>query len=308
MPPDNRTLNRNQPLIVRACLLLAFLLLIPSAWGHVAHVFQTLTADVPYLLGTTPEQRKLDTYGDRKNTGYGYLLELVEDIPEEHFFPRVRYSTFYPNTHVVFPGYRHVIDDRLMIGIDIAASDFRETLVTSATPHMKEKTERGYVGAWAFATTWEYDLISAITLYFAPGQLPPLQNFKATLYDSPKNQVIRNRWVWLNQPSKSKMTLNLKDPIRDVYGRGSVPFLLLLENTAVGSKQTAEIVKVEILGKKIDTDGYTLFHREQTHFAAAETSFLNQVIRSGPPAWRQYFDDHINIPDIRKILDQEASP
>ena len=118
--------ERGTRILLTSSFVLVLLLLLPSFIGQTRTILSTAATDLRHLLTTTPTQRTLEAYGDKTIMGYGYLEKVLHGIPDEHFFPFMRYPYYDMNAEVVFPGQRYQIDKRMLVGIDLAPQDLIE--------------------------------------------------------------------------------------------------------------------------------------------------------------------------------------
>jgi hypothetical protein len=285
-------------------LLASGLALTPSFFGHVFATTSQLSGDLRHLRASEA-QRKIETYGDRSIMGYGYLTDILRGIPDPRFFPFVRYSYYGMNAEIVFPGERTRIDRRMLVGIDLEAGDLTEGKVVDAQPMVKGRTPEGFMSGWAFLTTWDYDRLTGIKIGISNPAHAARQNFKANLLRSHAEPVSIAQWTWPSEELSDPLTLKFSEPVKEIYSRGSLPFLLFIENSPAEGSAPAEITRVEILGIKVFTEGYTVFHRENRCFAALRTSFLREIAARGPESWRRYLLGVSNVPEIKYLLEQK---
>lgn len=285
-------------------LLASGLAVTPSFFRHVFATTAQLSGDLRHL-GIPEAQRKLEAYGDRTIMGYGYLTDILRGIPDPRFFPFVRYSYYGMNAEIVFPGERTKIDRRMLVGIDLEAGDLTEGKVVDAQPMARGRTPEGFMTGWAFLTTWDYDRLTGIKIGVSNPAHAARQNFKANLLRSHAEPVQIAQWTWPSAELSDPLILKFSEPVKEIYSRGSLPFLLFIENSPADGSAAAEITRVEILGIKVLTEGYTVFHRENRCFAALQTSFLREIAARGPESWRQYLLGVSNVPEIKYLLEKK---
>ncbi len=296
-------LNRRSLLI----LLLAAggLALTPQLFSQVYTLGTHLAKDLPHLLSTTEEQRRLEAYGDKNIMGYGYLKKVLEGIPDPYLFPLVKYQYYGMHANVVLPGNRNALDKRILVGIDLLPQDVSETIVSRARRVSEKYLGTSLVTGWGFITQWEYDLLTGALVYFKE-PLPAKQSFKAIMLNSPSDHTQIGDWSWQNVPLKNPVKLTFDKPLKEVYGRGSLPFAFVLENRGSETDATAQVTQVEMLGVKAQIHGYTMIHEEGRCFMAIEDSFFNEILEKGPEEWRAYLRKITNLPAISAKLAEPA--
>lgn len=275
------------PIYVLA-MIIAALCLFPRAARHAYLTGQQLSRDLPYLLSHSREQRQLETYGDSRIMGWGYIKRILKGLPAEDLYPLVRYPYYGMNVELVLPGKRTRLDKNMLVGIDLRPQDVQESLVTKAQQISSQSSSSRRTSIWIFTTTWDYDTLNALEIEFGKENAGP-QNIRAVLLHSHERRHPIGTWEWTNQLVGKSLRLVLKDPVSEVYQRGSLPFVLILENapSQQGGK-AARIENLNIRGIKVNLSGYQIVHQEGYCFTALKTGFLEKVFREDHTAWKDY--------------------
>jgi len=250
----------------------------------------------PYLIHTNIEDRKINSYGNCNNFGYGYLKKIVDKLPDANIFPDARYKDYQKFVFLLFPGYRNKIDTRLKAGIDLDKEDIRETLITTAVLEKREITKKKELNRWTFQTVNDYDLLTGFRIYFEKPFLSPEQNISINLIHSVNDNRSLGNWAFKSIINQKVLTYHLPKPIPNFsFSRGATDFILEIENISKDNTALQKINKIEILGVKVDLSGYTIINREQKCLTAVKTSFLKKVKKEGPESWRKYFREITNV-------------
>lgn len=251
---------------------------------------------LPYLIHTNIEDRKLLSYGNCNNFGYGYLKKIIDKLPNANIFPDTRYKDYQKFVFLFFPGYRNHIDNRLKVGIDLSDEDLKESLITEGLLVKRELINNKDISRWSFKTIDNYDQLTGFKLYFDKKSTSVNQEIKINLYANIYEKSPSYRWFFTVTSINSEFTYRLSNPVANFsYDRGGTDFVLEIENAPLDDLTVNEISLIEILGRKVDLSGYLIINKEQRCFTAVKKSFIDQIDKKGPESWRQYFKEITNV-------------
>jgi hypothetical protein len=164
----------------------------------------------------------------------------------------------------------------------------------------------GSVTGWIFMTTWDYDLMTGVKIHIKNPSGQSRQHFKATLLRSPSDPSVLANWDWANVEPANPLTLHFDKPVTEIYGRGSMPFILILETQSPDGKMPADVASVEILGIKVNIADYTIVQEEGRCFTALKSSFLEKILGTDSKEWKHYLSSLTSVPALKTRL--QASP
>ncbi|MCM8774753.1 MAG: hypothetical protein NC930_00115 [Candidatus Omnitrophica bacterium] len=277
-------------------LTIAILLLCPLGFDHLKAITDDFIRNFEILRTTSLEQRKLQTYGDLTGIGYGYLRKIVDGIPEPSIFPVTRYRNYTQNAYLYFPGYRYKIDDRILIGIDLPPEDLIENYVAPARSVYQAVDSNSNRSMWAFVTVLDFDTLTGFQLHFDSPPPPDPQNISLTLFYSPSNQTALGRWSWNRISLQQSTFLKLSEALHQFsFSRGSLPFVIGIDIRPVQGRTSPGISQVDVIGIKVNLNGYTIIHREGQCFTALKNDFLTAIERNDLQDWQKYLGRIKNV-------------
>jgi|GEM_PF-1518026 len=298
-------LLKRAPLPGLAALLLLILfcgISYSHASSQAAGLRDTFHKDYARLRTTDRDQRLVETYGDRTIMGFGYLRGILKGIPDSGLFPKVRYHYYSMNEAIVFPHLHSRVTDKMLVGIDLRPEDLQEIKIAAAVRISAQDGPDKAATGWAFVTDWEYDRLSAIKVSFASAPPGPLE-IHAVMLTSPHDFTPVGEWQWkLANPAASEL-LQMDKPMKNLYGRGSLPYVLFLEAGYAAGGPGPAVQSVEVLGTKVSLEGYTPFHLEKSCFAALGTPFLVEILRTKDIQWLDYLLRVSNVPEVRQAAE-----
>lgn len=100
-----------------AALAVAAVLLAPMLLLRAVRLASDTVAAVQAIRETDLEDRRLAFYGDCHDRGYGYLRDVVADIPDASLMPVEHRADMNRRADVVYPGPRRRHDDRIVVGL-----------------------------------------------------------------------------------------------------------------------------------------------------------------------------------------------
>jgi hypothetical protein len=210
---------------------------------------------------------------------------MLAGLPDPELFPITRYRDFTRNLHLLLPGSRRWIDSRMLIGIELSASNFQEVTIAHARLTRAAADRAAQPGDWAFHTADDYDTLTGFRLRFA-GDPPDSVQF--TLRESPHSHKILGSWTSRAAPLAAGDAWTFPVRLKPFsFGRGATDFVLQIQTTPT-DKAVPEIVGVEVVGIKVDLADYQIVQREAGCFTAFRKDFLSEMQVSRDVAWRRY--------------------
>jgi hypothetical protein len=141
------------------------------------------------LILETPEQRRLDTYGECGARGYGYLNRVVEHLPDPHAVPLVRYHGVNRFGDLALPFERDRVDARVLVGINLRDQDVQEQPLGG-----RRLASSPGSSSWIVRPDTDLDALVGfrVTVRAAPAREP--QSLRLVLFDSPLRGRQLGRW------------------------------------------------------------------------------------------------------------------
>lgn len=287
-------MRRQKQLLDKAILALSFLLLLPSLGHGLQALYGALPEDVFRFLTTSREQRRLAYLGTLTGTGYGYLKQIVTDIPDPHFFPITRYATYTKNAHLFFPFERNKIDSRLMVGIDLETKDLLEAPIVKAKDISNISPPFPGQTFWAFNTATDYDSLTGFQIHFTYGTAQIVDEITiALLTNFEKAAKPEFTWQWQSVPIEKEIFLELPEQLNSFsFDRGHKPFGLVVRIKSSIPVRPSQII---VQGIKINLKNYTLINKDQGCFTAIDTHFLEEIMRTNNQQWLHYLESIRNV-------------
>ncbi|RHX79541.1 hypothetical protein DLM77_11645 [Leptospira yasudae] len=237
------------------------------------------------LSYTSLEQIKEAAYS---HIGYKYIREIVKTIPEKEIFPITRYQDYTKNAHLYLPEYRHNIDNRLLIGINLKENDTKESVISAAVYRDEPLLNRK---VWAFQTTDDYDTMTGIIFYFEESSKGTNNSIRLNLASDAQRANVIDSWNIRFNTSDPKYRFQLTRPIPNFsFSRGATDFILLIEGD-----EPKRIKKIEILGIKVDLNNYKIIHRSDNNFLAVQKPFLKVVYEQNKAEWKNFIEAIKNV-------------
>lgn len=280
-------------LLDRCVLMAGFALLLPSFIYSLYNLYAPAPEDVFRFFSTTREQRRLAYYGNLSGTGYGYIKQIVQAIPEAKFFPVTRYSTYTQNAHLFFPFERKQIDSRMIVGINLTAHDLKESPIVQAKNISQNFPPRPNQTFWAFATSNDYDTLTGFRIKLGPSSAP-IEKISIFLFTGPgKDGQPGFSWNWSSISSDSEIFLKLPEQLDSFsFDRGHKPFVIAL---SIHSSSLIVPEQVVVYGIKVNLKNYTIINQIQSCFTAIDNKFLAQIRRSYNIPWLNYIESIRNV-------------
>ncbi len=260
----------------------------PLAWERGQRAVAILPGAVRALATTTPEERRLASYGDRDRLGYGYISRMMTGFPDPEAAPVVRIPEDDPRPMALLAGIRSRHEDRVLIAIGVSDADIRERVIARA--------DRRADGTWAFRTVTDFETLTAFRFSIAstsPARMP------VVLRHSPQHprHTIGEWEVPVPVHRDDVVEFRLANPVRRFsLGRGATPFLLEISGIDRGQTSAAPVSAIDVLGVKIDMSPYEVVNREPNCLTAIRRDFLSEIRgRPGHP-WARYVESISNVP------------
>ena len=282
------------------------LMVLPIMWqfselrSNVRNQFTGLQSDLVTLKKTTAQSRMAIIYNQR-GYGYDYLNHIVSPMPDTSIMPVLRYPGPHPDhwnlTYLLLPQHRTEVDLRFIVGIRFRekAADEMDAIVANLIT--LEVDEHWAVSSWQIKTEVDFDVLRGISITLEnelePGALPieinlyssatdidPIETWKGSI-----NTAIRTKEYFFQLPS----------PLYNFSkNRGAEDFKLTIRTNTI-EDYTPLAARVTFFGNRIDLQGYTIYHRDEEHFAAIENTFLNTILSDEESSWYKYLKEIGNV-------------
>jgi len=230
---------------------------------------------------TTPEQRRLDSYGDCAALGYGYLQRVTTGIPDPAIRPVVRYKHYNLHGDRVLVDRASRTDPRILVGIELGNADL-EAQVIEARPLLVD----GLMQAWTFETVDDFDLLQGVRIAFAAAS-PSTRQLRIQLFGDPNRKTALGAWTIDTAAGSTTADLMLSPPVEKFsIDRGGMPFLLEITGAPIASAQ--------LLARTADLRNFSIVHRSGGCFTAVRGDLLDEAARDR--AWAAWIESLRQLP------------
>jgi hypothetical protein len=259
----------------RLAAAIAIVLFAPVVAVRGARIFGGAATAVRVLARDDHEQRRLATYGECGERGYGYLRRVLRRFPEPDALPRIRVGNAFL-VEDLLPELRPARDSRVLVGIDVDWKDTREQIWPLAIHDAGG-------GAWRFRTV-DYDRLIGIGVTVT-GESPIPRRIELSLYQTPARRELLGRWS-VAIPAGARDGFTRFDPPADPmsHQRGGVDYLIDVSGPTALSALSFTVVP-------IDAAGFTLVQSSGGCMTAVRTDFLSDVTSRGDAAWTAWLAD-----------------
>ncbi len=246
------------------------LLLAAAAGDKPAAVVADAWQSIAVLRATTTQERRNATYGDCNRMGYGYLMQVLPALaPGEDWFPAVRYRDWDKHPEALFPAYPQPVDPDVVVAIDVQEDDSRPGVVARATVVDDQVAQGVRTVRYQFVTGLDVDTLLALVPTTTAGA-PARVSLALFAYATDAAPTLRLDVAV--EPEQGAMPL--PEPLRRFsWARRFYPFVLELSWPVASAPQWRPDA-VDVVGIRVDLEGYVVVHRRGSCLTAVRQAAL----------------------------------
>lgn len=223
------------------------------------------------LATMSAEERRLATYGDCGNRGYGYVRRIIDRLPDAGAMPRLRYAADPGYAENLMPGSRHRFDDRVLVTIGVRPEDRAQTRFTTVAVSSGGGTQ------WEFATGRDIDTVLGVRIDGRVRDADP-RSVRLAVFSTAARRVALGQWDLTVPDGPGPWTLMLPAPLSSFSAsRGAVPFAITLDGSIAASR-------LEVIAIPVDTRDYTEVNHDGACATLVRTDFLDHF----DPRWSEW--------------------